>query len=82
MKNKTLVFLILVFLLLLFIDSSFAQCPMCKASAEASLKEGSSAAKGLNKGVLYMLVAPYLLVGSIGFLWWKNNKRTKQEEVS
>ena len=55
-----------------------AQCPMCKMSAESNLKNGGSAGKGLNTGILYMLALPYTLVGVIGFIWWKNNKKNQE----
>jgi len=56
-----------------------AQCPMCRMSAESNLKDGGKAGRGLNTGILFMLVTPYLLVGTIGFIWWRNRK--KEEEV-
>ena len=56
-----------------------AQCPMCKMSAEQNLKDGGTAAKGLNKGILYMLTLPYLLVFGLGFLWFKNRRRLSDE---
>ena len=58
-----------------------AQCPMCKMSAESNLKGGGSAGKGLNKGILYMLALPYTLVGTLGFIWWRNNRRKEEDEV-
>jgi len=58
-----------------------AQCPMCKMSAESNLKNGGTAGKGLNTGILYMLALPYTLVGVIGYIWWKNNRRYKEDEV-
>ena len=59
-----------------------AQCPMCKMSAESNLKNGGTAGKGLNAGILYMLSLPYTLVGVIGYIWWKNNRRrTEEDEV-
>jgi len=57
----------------------YAQCPMCKMSAESNLKDGGTAGKGLNQGILYMLTLPYLLVFSLGFLWWKNRRRLSEE---
>ena len=51
-----------------------AQCPMCKMAAESDMKAGGTAGRGLNSGILYMLSAPYLLVGGIAFLWWKNRR--------
>lgn len=56
-----------------------AQCPMCRMSAESNLKNGGADGRGLNKGILFMLAMPYLVVGAIGFVWWKN--RRKEEEI-
>ncbi len=56
-----------------------AQCPMCRMSAESNLKNGGTQGRGLNNGILFMLAMPYLLVGAIGFVWWKN--RRKEEEA-
>jgi hypothetical protein len=58
-----------------------AQCPMCKMSAESNLKSGGSTGKGLNTGILYMLALPYTLVGTLGFIWWRNNRRKEEDEV-
>lgn len=55
-----------------------AQCPMCRAAAETNLAQGGTEGKGLNKGILYMLTLPYLLIGTIGFLWWKNKKEQSE----
>jgi len=62
-------------------DSIMAQCPMCKMSAESNLKNGGTTGKGLNTGILYMLALPYTLVGVIGFIWWRNNRRNEVDEV-
>ena len=70
----------LIFGGLTFSGNLDAQCPMCKMSAESNLKNGGTAGKGLNAGILYMLALPYTLVGVIGFIWWKNNKRTREED--
>ena len=77
MKHKSIVLLLGVFLLILGTaagDTLQAQCAMCKAAAEANLKTGGTDPVGLNMGILYMLLAPYLLVGSIGYWWWRNRK--------
>lgn len=57
-----------------------AQCPMCKMSAESNLKNGGTAGKGLNNGILFMLATPYLLIGTIGFIWWRNRKKEQELE--
>lgn len=60
------------------VDSS-AQCPMCRMSVESNLNAGGKAGRGLNAGILYMLATPYLMVGVIGFVWWKNKKKVDQD---
>lgn len=51
-----------------------AQCAMCKAAAEANLKTGGTDPAGLNSGILYMLLMPYIVVACIG-IWWYRNRR-------
>lgn len=58
-----------------------AQCPMCKMSAESNLKNGGTAGRGLNTGILYMLALPYMLIGTFGYIWWKNSRRKEEDEV-
>lgn len=58
-----------------------AQCPMCRMSAESNLKNGGSEGKGLNNGILYMLATPYMLIGVIGFIWWRNRRKEGDEEL-
>ncbi len=62
------------------IDSVTAQCPMCRMSAESDLKNGGTKAKGLNAGIMYMLVFPYILIGSVGFIWYRERKKIAEEE--
>ncbi|MEL0262615.1 MAG: hypothetical protein VW933_04590 [Flavobacteriaceae bacterium] len=47
------------------IDSAWAQCSMCRAVLES--EEGQQTAKGINDGILYLMVIPYLLVGVVGW---------------
>ncbi|MCB0620042.1 MAG: hypothetical protein KDC30_08135 [Saprospiraceae bacterium] len=81
--HKLLQLLALVFALQLVAPAAQleAQCPMCRMSAETNLKNGGSAGKGLNAGILYMLATPYLLVGAIGFIWYRNRRKDEDEEI-
>jgi hypothetical protein len=67
--------LLLVLILLWGQTDLVAQCPMCKMSAESNMRDGGTAGNGLNAGILYMLATPYLLVGTLAYLWWRNKKR-------
>jgi cbb3-type cytochrome oxidase subunit 3 len=72
---KKIFFATVVLLILVGISTDLlAQCPMCKMAAESDMKAGGTVGRGLNSGILYMLSAPYLLVGGIAFLWWKNRR--------
>ena len=52
-----------------------AQCAQCAATVETNTKNGGDAAKGLNNGILFLLGAPYLAVGIVGFIWYKKYRR-------
>lgn len=77
--NRFFTGLILMLILVGLSSELAAQCPMCRMAAESNLENGGTQGKGLNAGILYMLATPYLLVGTIGFLWWRN--RRKEESV-
>jgi len=53
---------------------------MCKASAEANIREGGTKALGLNAGILYLFLAPYLLVLIIGGIFYYRNVWKKREQ--
>jgi hypothetical protein len=65
-----------------------AQCAMCTLNAENSVKNGQTQGRGLNRGILLLLAAPYLAVGGIGVLWYKKYRRRnvalqiKNEKIS
>lgn len=74
--SKYLFILILFIVLFVAFDTELAaQCPMCRMSAETNLENGGTEGKGLNKGILYMLSLPYLLVAVIGYVWYRNRNR-------
>lgn len=80
MKNvvlRNIVLLFLVFFLLTF--TSDAQCAMCRAVLES--QDDDSTAKGINNGIMYLMVFPYLLVGGIGVAIYRNRKKKRKEVV-
>lgn len=78
-KFIVLLALIAIFLLLFALPELQAQCPMCRMSAESNLKDGGTAGKGLNTGILFLLSTPYLIIGFLGFLYWKNKKKASDD---
>lgn len=80
--NKRFLILLTITLILVFFSADLAaQCPMCKMAAESNLENGGTAGKGLNKGILYILTMPYLLVATIGFIWYKNRIVQTDDEL-
>jgi hypothetical protein len=81
MKNKLLLLSVFFLALCAVPADVLAQCAMCKGAAEANLRQGGGDPVGLNAGILYMLSVPYLLVGGIGYWWWRN-RRPDREQVA
>lgn len=49
-----------------------AQCVMCKSQVEAARQERDDYnVSGLNTGILYMMTVPYLLIGAVGYFWYR-----------
>ena len=65
----------IILILLIFVLSStesFAQCSMLSAIMETD--QQYEAAKGLNRGIVYLMSIPYILVGLIIWKIYKTNK--------
>lgn len=65
-----------LFVILFFLSYQIAtsQCAMCKAVVESG---NASEAEGLNSGIIYLMVFPYLLVGALMYFIIKNKKKHK-----
>ena len=74
-SKRFLIVITLVLVVVLIGQDAFAQCPMCRSAAESNMKQGGTSGRGLNAGILYMLCMPYLLVCTLGLLWWRNQRR-------
>ena len=65
----------IILILLIFVLSStesFAQCSMLSAIMETD--QQYEAAKGLNRGIVYLMSIPYILVGLIIWKIYTTNK--------
>lgn len=54
-------------------------CAMCKAVAESNIAGGGAEASGLNFGILYLMVFPYLILIVIAFFWRRHQKSIASE---
>ena len=63
---------ILMLCVVLLISSSvMAQCSICTKTAQ---QLGDETGKALNGAIVYLAAAPLLIVGFIGYRWWKQHK--------
>lgn len=60
--------------LLLTYNIASAQCAMCKAVVENG---DISLAEGVNNGITYLMVFPYLLIGVLFFTLYRYRKKIK-----
>lgn len=68
----------IILLVILFLTSPFmlnAQCAMCRAALETSGQ--TKTAEGINHGIAYLMVFPYLIVGVLGFVVYRIIKKEK-----
>ncbi len=70
MKIRKYLPFILFLLFIGFCLDTDAQCAMCKATSEKS-----AYAKSLNQGIEYLLLAPFVILGSVLLLWLKNKDK-------
>ena len=76
---KYIPFVLIVVIIMLSVFSVHAQCSMCQATAESSRDAGSTNSDGINKGVMYLFFTPYLIIGTIGYFWWRSKKKAERQ---
>lgn len=63
-------------LIILFIGftagASHAQCSICTKTTQ---QLGEKPAAGMNAGILYLAFTPLLIIGYIGYRWWRSNQQ-------
>jgi hypothetical protein len=65
---------ILIFFIFLSTEIVTAQCAMCKAVVESG---DAQVAQGLNDGILYLMVFPYILVGALFYFIYRYKVKNK-----
>lgn len=77
MKMQNIKIVGLIFLILLFMpDLAEGQCSMCRAVLESEADQ--STAEGINDGILYLMIFPYLLIGGVGYFIYRSRKNKSQ----
>ena len=70
---------LLILLVMVLTQVAYSQCAMCTEVADEASRNGNSAGDGINKGVLYLFLSPYLIVATIGFILWRSRRKAQQE---
>ncbi|MDT8414752.1 MAG: hypothetical protein RQ735_05175 [Flavobacteriaceae bacterium] len=75
MQKRAYIFVLTV-LLPLFSD---AQCAMCRAVLESEANKDT--AQGINDGIVYLMLFPYLLIGGVLFFVIRSFRKKNQSPV-
>lgn len=60
-----------------------AQCAMCKTTIVNNVSHGElSLAEGLNFGIMYLFVTPYLAILVIGILWFRKSRSHAKKKLN
>ncbi len=80
MKNLLSKFVSVLLLLVFSTSQLWAQCAMCRGSVESTMGNGrNDVGIGLNTGIMYLFVMPYLIFCVIGYLWYRNSRKARDE---
>ncbi len=76
--KKRFYYIILFFLL--FPVTLEAQCSMCRAVLQTETTQ--NAAEGINDGIVYLMIFPYLLMGGVAYFVWRSFKKSDSSPSS
>lgn len=67
---------IVIVLLIASVNITLSQCAMCRATLESNVSNGSETtlSGNLNMGILYLFAAPYLIIATVAYFWYKNSR--------
>lgn len=68
--------LVLIFTIISCCLNASAQCAMCRAVLES--EAGQTTAKGVNDGIIYLMVIPYILAAGIGYVIYRRFKKKRR----
>lgn len=67
---------VFVFVFLFTAVNADAQCSICTKTAS---QLGEKPAKALNGAIIYLMSTPLLIIGFIGWRWWKMQKKNEEQ---
>ena len=63
--------LMIVLAFALNVQIASAQCSIC---TKTSMQQGEKPAKGMNSGIVYLMLMPFAVMGYLGYRWYKNEQ--------
>jgi hypothetical protein len=80
MNNKMKAFFLLLCIIVLNATDALSQCAMCRSTLENNYSNGNPGiGAGINTGILYLLVMPYLAVLILGYFWFKSSRNDQKQ---
>jgi len=75
-------YLIAIAMVLIGTVSTSAQCAMCKATLENNISNGNiGIAAGINFGILYLFVSPYLFIVIVAYFWYRTSRKNAEKSI-
>jgi hypothetical protein len=71
MKRRISLFILLAVVFVLWAGTGMAQCSICTKTAS---QLGEKPAAALNTAIVYLMAAPFAIIGFVGWRWWKGQK--------
>jgi hypothetical protein len=76
MNRGIKILLTLILFVITMGNEALAQCAMCRATLENNVSNGNiGIAAGINFGILYLFVTPYIAICVIAFLWYRTSRK-------
>lgn len=76
MKKLVGIIVVGLWMLVASASSAWAQCAMCRGSVESTMGNGrNNVGIGLNVGIVYLFLIPYLTLAVVAYFWYRNSKR-------
>lgn len=76
MKMVRIIIVLLIAIAFTGFPALMSQCSICTKTA---MQQGVKPAQGLNTGIVYLMLAPFAVVGYVGYRWWKNENEVNEQ---
>ena len=74
---KAKIFILTILAALLLPAAGWAQCSIC---AKTASQLGRNSAEGLNGGIVYLMLIPFIIMAFVGVRWWRQERNIIAEE--